>query len=51
MDILQTILPIFKELVMQYGLWQTSIAMTLSLICIVLAWRLPNIITALKKKD
>lgn len=50
MDIIETILPIFKELVMQYGLWETTLAMTLALILIVLAWRLPNIITALKSQ-
>lgn len=33
---------------MQYGLWQTTIALTLSEVFLVLAWRLPNILMVIK---
>lgn len=34
---------------MQYGLWESVTAFTVSVMFIVLAWRLPNIILALKE--
>lgn len=48
-DILNKLLPLFKELTMQYGLWETTAACFLLIAGVVLVWRLPNIITALKE--
>lgn len=48
-SIIDTFLTLFKELAMQYGLWETATALTLSIAFIVAVWRLPNIITAFKK--
>ncbi|KEZ22285.1 hypothetical protein HS327_01312 [Glaesserella parasuis] len=39
----------FKEFKMQYGLWETVLAYSFLGFVVCLAWRLPNIITALKE--
>lgn len=39
----------FKEFNMQYGLWETVLAYALLGFVICVAWRLPNIIIALKE--
>lgn len=36
---------------MQYGLWETTLAYLLLGVCFIIAWRLPNIINAIKNKD
>lgn len=33
---------------MLYGLWETTIALTLAGVFLVLAWRLPNILSVIK---
>lgn len=48
MEIVEVILPLFKELIMQYGLWETVSAFTLSIGFIVTVWRLPNILAVIK---
>lgn len=48
MDIVEQLLPIIKELLMEYGLWETTLALTISAVFIVIAWRLPNILSVLK---
>ncbi|WP_386696677.1 hypothetical protein [Lonepinella sp. MS14436] len=48
MDNIPLILPLIKELIMQYGLLETVSAFTISAVFIVLAWRLPNILTVIK---
>ncbi len=45
MEIVPLILPLIKELIMQYGLLE----IVASLAFLILVWRIPNIILALKE--
>lgn len=48
MEIIDQLLPTIKELIMEYGLWETTLALTMSAVFIVIAWRLPNILLVVK---
>lgn len=44
MEIITTVLPLFKEITMQYGLVES----VLGLAFLIFVWRLPNILAVLK---
>lgn len=47
-EILMAFLPIFKEIVMQYGLWQSTFAIAFLIFVFAVSWRLPSILTVIK---
>lgn len=48
-DVLTLSLPLFKEYVMRYGLWETTFALTFFAVCMITVWRLPDLIEAIRK--
>ena len=45
MDIIETFLPLFKELTMNYGLYQTTACIAL----LILLWKLPALLNSLTR--
>jgi len=47
-EIISNIFPLFKELIMQYGLWEATFAIAFLIFVFAFTWKLPSIIKSIR---
>ena len=47
-QIINSVIPFFKELIMQYGLWEATFAVAFLIFIFAFTWKLPIIIKAIR---